>query len=652
MSVSPCPRCGHQPSGQAPAGADTCCPRCGLTRTADPKSETATVAVLVPKGAAEPPPPQTLPAEDLDLGGLLQPPQQPDEMGRLGPYRVLKVLGAGGMGIVFQAEDPQLKRAVALKVLRPALAASATARRRFLREAQAVAALEHDNIVTIYQVGEDRLPFLAMPLLRGETLQARIERAGKLPPGEVLRIGRETARGLAAAHEHGLIHRDIKPSNLWLEAGPGGAPGGRVKILDFGLARRAEGSEETQLSRPGVLCGTPLYMAPEQARGEAVDHRADLFSLGCVLYRLCTGDVPFKGSTTMSVLRALELEQPQPPRKLAADVPPGLSALILRLLAKDPNRRPATAREVADSLQQLEESSRPGTRAPGSAAGPAGPRSLLTGRRLVLLAGAGLVAGAAAGGVLLLGKTGKAPAPQGDGAPPAPRLRLLVPAYFYPGGPGLEHWEKLLASAGSVPITAIVNPASGPGKQSDADYAQIVDRANQAGVVPIGYVRTNYARQPLAEVKADVERWLEFYPAIRGFFFDEQASGAGEVEYYVKASAHARSRLAQALVVGNPGTVCAEEYLSHAAADVVCLTEGSGLHQHLPSWVDRQGPGRLAVLLYRVQGAGQARQLIQEITQQRLGFVYATDADQPNPWERLPSWWQEEVAAVREADQA
>ena len=151
----------------------------------------------------------------------------PDELGRLGPYRVLKVLGAGGMGVVFQAEDPHLQRLVALKAMLPGLAASESAKQRFLREARAAAALKHDHIVTIYQVGEDRgAPFLAMEFLEGESLDDRLKREGKLPLAEVLRIGREMAEGLAAAHERGLIHRDIKPANVWLEGkkGPGQDP--------------------------------------------------------------------------------------------------------------------------------------------------------------------------------------------------------------------------------------------------------------------------------------------------------------------------------------------------------------------------------------------------------------------------------------------
>src|SRR5262249_39032557 len=152
------------------------------------------------------------------LTDLLGPPQADDELGRLGKYRILKVLGHGGMGVVYQAEDPELKRMVAIKAMLPGQAASANAGQRFLREAQAMAAIKHDHIVTIYQVDRARgVPFLAMEFLKGEPLAERLEREAKMPVAEVLRIGREIAQGLAAAHEHGLIHRDIKPANIWLE---------------------------------------------------------------------------------------------------------------------------------------------------------------------------------------------------------------------------------------------------------------------------------------------------------------------------------------------------------------------------------------------------------------------------------------------------
>ena len=283
-----------------------------------------------------------------ELYDFLAPPESDDELGRLGGYRVLKVLGAGGMGVVYLAEDPQLQRRVAVKAMLPALAASPSNRERFLREARAVAALEHDHVVSILQVGEDRnVPFLAMPFLKGESLEDRLRRERRLPLEEVLRIGRETALGLAAAHDHGLIHRDIKPANLWLESGSG-----RVKILDFGLARST--GQDSQLTQQGAIIGTPAYMAPEQARGGKVDARADLFSLGCVLYRMATGQPPFKGKDTIATLLAVASEHPTWMRKLNPEVPPALSDLVMKLLGKAPSDRPESARKVIGALAAIE----------------------------------------------------------------------------------------------------------------------------------------------------------------------------------------------------------------------------------------------------------------------------------------------------------
>lgn len=280
---------------------------------------------------------------------FLAPPEQPEEIGRLGPYRILAELGRGGMGVVFRAHDPALDRYVALKAMLPRLAAAPAARQRFLREAKSAAGLKHPHVVTIYQVGEDRgAPFLAMEFLDGEPLDNRIRRDGRLALGEVLRIGRESALGLAAAHSRGLVHRDIKPANLWLEG-----PTGNVKVLDFGLARTP--AEEVHLTHFGMIVGTPAYMAPEQAESKVVDPRSDLFSLGCVLYQMCTGTLPFRGENTIAVLRALAVHDPPTVGKLRPETPPELSALVARLLAKNPEDRPASAQEVAESLCALEQ---------------------------------------------------------------------------------------------------------------------------------------------------------------------------------------------------------------------------------------------------------------------------------------------------------
>ncbi len=274
-----------------------------------------------------------------------------DELGRVGGYRVLKRLGAGGMGLVFQAEDTQLRRMVALKVMQPRLAADPVARQRFLQEARAAAALRHDGIVTIHQVGEDGgLPFLAMELLPGETLESRLQRSDPLPLAESVRIGREIADALAAAHSQGVVHRDIKPANIWLDAGAGG----RVKILDFGLARCIESGDDAQLTHSGVIVGTPAYMSPEQARALKVDRRTDLFSLGVLLYRLCTGEMPFEGNDALSTMLAVTTQQPRPPHSAAPEVPRQLSDLVMKLLSKSPSERPESAQHVVEVLAGLE----------------------------------------------------------------------------------------------------------------------------------------------------------------------------------------------------------------------------------------------------------------------------------------------------------
>jgi serine/threonine-protein kinase len=281
--------------------------------------------------------------EPLDLY-FLHPTDRPGVLGTLGNYEVQSVIGQGGMGVVLKAYEPALHRLVAIKVLAAAVAGSATARRRFTREAQAAAAVCHEHIVPVHGVFEaDGLPYLVMQYVAGESLQGRLDRTGPLEVTEIVRIAHQTADGLAAAHAQGLIHRDIKPANLLLENGLA-----RVKITDFGLARMTDDAPVTQ---PGVLAGTPEYMAPEQARGEPVDHRADLFSLGSVIYAMCTGRPPFRAASAVAVLRQVSDEEPAPVRTLNSDAPEWLAAVVARLMAKDPAERFESAAEVADLFE-------------------------------------------------------------------------------------------------------------------------------------------------------------------------------------------------------------------------------------------------------------------------------------------------------------
>jgi serine/threonine protein kinase/WD40 repeat protein len=284
-------------------------------------------------------------AEDELSLHFLRPGDKPGILGYLGSYEVTEVIGRGGMGVVLKALDPSLNRYVAIKVMAPQLATSAAARKRFAREARAAAAISHEHVVAIHAVDElNGLPYLVMEYVPGLSLQQRLDRDGPLELTAILRIGMQTAAGLAAAHAQGVMHRDIKPANILLENGVE-----RIRITDFGLARTVD---DASLTQSGVLAGTPQYMAPEQARGEDQDHRVDLFSLGSVLYALCTGRPPFRANTTMAVLRRVSDETPTSISAVNPAIPDWLCDLITRLHAKSPQERFQTAAEVAELMGQ------------------------------------------------------------------------------------------------------------------------------------------------------------------------------------------------------------------------------------------------------------------------------------------------------------
>ncbi len=274
---------------------------------------------------------------------FLTPSDDPDKLGRFGPYEIEEVIGSGGMGIVLKGFDRTLNRYVAVKVLAPQWASSAAARRRFAREARAAAAIVHEHVVAIHAVDSaGGMPYLVMPLVVGKSLQQRIRDDGPLQVKEILRVGIQTAAGLTAAHAQGLVHRDVKPANILLENGVE-----RVMITDFGLARTVD---DASFTRSGVVAGTPQYMSPEQADGKAVDHRADLFSLGSVLYAMCTGHPPFRAERTMAVLRKICESRPPPIRDVNPEIPEWLVEIIEKLLEKDPAERFQSAAEVSDLL--------------------------------------------------------------------------------------------------------------------------------------------------------------------------------------------------------------------------------------------------------------------------------------------------------------
>ncbi len=291
---------------------------------------------------------EDLPGRDdwsLDDFGVefLEPTEDPSHLGRIGGYEITQIIGRGGMGIVLKGFDSELKRYVAIKVLAPQLAHSSLARKRFAREAQAAAAVVHPHVLAIHHVQPNgRLPFFVMPFVAGESLAERLASQGHLELKEVLRIGMQAAAGLAAAHEQGLVHRDIKPANILLERGIE-----RAVLTDFGLARAAD---DVAMTRWGIIAGTPQYMSPEQARGESLDHRSDLFSLGCVLYEMATGVSPFKAESTIATLRRLVDERPRPLASLNPELPHWFEQLVDRLLEKVPSRRFGSATEVSELL--------------------------------------------------------------------------------------------------------------------------------------------------------------------------------------------------------------------------------------------------------------------------------------------------------------
>src|SRR5215210_4487978 len=269
---------------------------------------------------------------------------EPDLAGQqMGPYRLLREIGGGGMGTVYEAEDARLGRRVAIKLLPPEYSRDRKAKERFLREARAAAAVDHPNLCTVHDVGEsDGRLYIVLSFYEGETLRERGPR-GPLPIAEAREIAIQVARGLARAHEAGIVHRDIKPANVILPRR------GEAKILDFGIARLQ--GDEVSLTRTGASWGTPAYMSPEQARGEPVDGRTDVWSLGVMLYEMVAGRRPFGGEGIEALVSSILTQEPEPLERIRSDVPPELAGVVERALAKKPAERYASAAELLDDLE-------------------------------------------------------------------------------------------------------------------------------------------------------------------------------------------------------------------------------------------------------------------------------------------------------------
>lgn len=271
----------------------------------------------------------------------LAPTDDPSFIGRLGSYEISGIIGVGGMGVVLKGFDPSLHRSVAIKVLGNHLTTSGAARKRFAREAQAAASVVHENVLAIHAIDQwQGIPYFVMPLVRGESLERRLKQNGPFDLIEILRIARQVAAGLDAAHQQGLVHRDIKPANVLMEHGSQ-----RLTISDFGLARAGD---DASLTRSGLIMGTPLYMSPEQAKGDPVDARSDIFSFGAMLYALCTGHPPFRAETPYGVIRRLCEEDPRSIQQYNPSIPFWFSGIVGQMMQKDIQRRIPTANSLLE----------------------------------------------------------------------------------------------------------------------------------------------------------------------------------------------------------------------------------------------------------------------------------------------------------------
>jgi serine/threonine-protein kinase len=398
-----------------------------------------------------PPASRPAPLAETDLSGR-----------QLGDFRLLRRLGRGAMAEVYLAEQSRLKRRVAMKILRPELAADRTYLQRFELEAQAAASLVHANIVQIYEVGcVDQLYYIAQEYVDGQNLREHLARRGPLDLPHALSIMRQVAAALAKAAEQGVVHRDIKPENIMLTAG------GEVKVADFGLARLA-GAGANELTQVGMTLGTPLYMSPEQVEGRPLDPRSDIYSFGVTCYQMLSGEPPFRGETALAVAVQHLKTQPPPLESLRGDLPPALCRIVQQMLAKDPARRFATARDLLRELRRVQMEHLGGDwpeDLPGwdSLAGetPADPRAALTEqleglmktmaisrprRRWAWLA-AGLVAAFALGGFAAWGFAVPAPllADAKTASSPIPKQSTVLRQWYFASQIGTEAaWKSVI----------------------------------------------------------------------------------------------------------------------------------------------------------------------------------------------------------------
>jgi eukaryotic-like serine/threonine-protein kinase len=478
------------------------------------------------------------PSDFLDPDARFRHLIRPDLIPRLqaalgGRYVLDRELGGGGMSRVFVAEETTLGRRVVVKVLAPSLAAELDTE-RFQREIRIAASLQHPHIVPVHSAGEgDGLLYYTMPFVEGESLRQHIDRFGALPLAEAVRLLREIADALVYAHRRRIVHRDLKPANILLEQG-------HALIIDFGIAKAlsaaAEGPHASAgLTSTGLVLGTPTYMAPEQAAGDPVDHRVDLYALGCVAYELLTGRPPFKGESAREVIAAHLADDPEPVAEHRAGVPATLAALVLQLLAKRPADRPESAEEVLRVLQTLEISDLDEAAPPARSRSPAArARRRLPGRRLAGLAAASLLVAAVAGALVARGFRSPSESP-GDR-----RLMLAVLPFENLGRPEDEHFanglaEEITSRLARVQGLGVISRTSASQyKETDKSLKQIgrelgVDYVLEGSVRWEGSGGAIRVTPQLIRVSDDSHLWSERYDAKLANVFEVQATIAEQV---------------------------------------------------------------------------------------------------------------------------
>ena len=437
-----------------------------------------------------------------------------DQVGQaISHYRITEKLGEGGMGVVYKAEDTKLRRTVALKFLRTEVLESEEHKTRFLYEAQAAAALDHPNICTVHEIDEDEgLVFIAMAFVEGQSVKQKIA-ARPLKLEEALDVAIETARGLNAAHKKEIVHRDIKSSNLMITEER------QVRIMDFGLAQLAD---RTRLTETGTSLGTPAYMSPEQARGEPVDRRSDIWSLGVVLYEMVSGQLPFKGEREAAVSYAILNEEPEPLTALRSGLPVELDRIVGKALAKDRDERYQHVDEMLVDLQSLKKERESGARRQAQA-----PAVLVRGSRAgwyVALAVAGVAVIVAAS--VWLGVWVPTGEPQGPlrsvpltSDPGSERHPSFSPdgnqvAFAWDGEnrDNTDIYVKLVA--GGRPLRLTTNPAvdSGPAWSPDGSRIAFFRRSKGSGgiflVPPLGGVTLKLAESPHRSIFRPSTSWV------------------------------------------------------------------------------------------------------------------------------------------------